>query len=68
VSGKPDFRLQQFVGSAWIHEIEVMVGTSSQDLVQAGTFTVVPDPMGLAPVKRFQSSVSLGAPILPHGN
>jgi beta-glucosidase len=49
-------------------EIEVMVGTSSQDLIQAGTFTVIPDPMGPAPVKRFQGSVSLGAPVLPHGN
>ena len=49
-------------------EIEVMVGTSSQDLIRAGSFTVIPDPMGPAPVKQFQGSVSLGAPVLPRGN
>ena len=39
-------------------EIEVMVGTSSQDLVHAGTFTVIADPSG-PPVKRFEGTVAV---------
>ena len=39
-------------------EIEVMVGTSSQDLVHAGMFTVIADPSG-PPVKRFEGTVAV---------
>jgi beta-glucosidase len=39
--------------------IEVLVGTSSQDLVAAGTFTIVPDPSGAPPVKAFDGSVTV---------
>jgi beta-glucosidase len=39
-------------------EIEVMVGTSSQELVHAGTFTVIADPSG-PPVKRFEGTVAV---------
>jgi hypothetical protein len=39
--------------------IEVLVGTSSQDLHHAGSFTVVADPSGLPPTKRFEGSVTI---------
>jgi len=39
-------------------EIEVMVGTSSQDLVHAGVFTVIADPSRPA-VKRFEGTVDV---------
>ncbi len=41
--------------------IEVLVGTSSQDLFEAGSFTVVADPSGLPPVKRFEGTVDITA-------
>ena len=39
--------------------VEVFVGTSTRDLIPAGTFTVVPDPAGLPVVKVFDGSVSI---------
>jgi beta-glucosidase len=39
--------------------IELLVGTSSRDLLEAGTFTVTPDPSGMPPEKEFQGSVEV---------
>jgi beta-glucosidase len=39
--------------------IEVFVGTSSTDLFEAGSVTVVPDPSGVGPQKAFDGSVTL---------
>ena len=39
--------------------IEVLVGTSSQDLHHAGSFTVVPDPSSLPPTKAFEGKVEV---------
>ena len=41
--------------------IDVLVGTSSRDLLEAGVFTVTPDPSGMAPEKEFQGSVEVEA-------
>jgi beta-glucosidase len=41
--------------------IDVLVGTSSRDLLEAGVFTVTPDPSGMAPEKEFQGSVEVAA-------
>jgi beta-glucosidase len=39
--------------------LEVLVGTSSSDLVEAGSVRIVPDPSGRAPVKDFDGSVTV---------
>jgi hypothetical protein len=39
--------------------IEVLVGTSSRDLVEAGSFTMVPDPSGRAAEKAFHGTVEV---------
>jgi len=39
--------------------IEVLVGTSSQGLLEAGAFTVTPDALGLPPEKVFRGSVEV---------
>jgi len=39
--------------------IEVFVGTSARDLLEAGFFTVVPDPAGRPVVKAFDGSVTV---------
>jgi beta-glucosidase len=39
--------------------IDVFVGTSSVDLVEAGSFTVVPDPSGRPPQKVFDGTVEV---------
>ena len=40
-------------------EVELFVGTSSEELVPAGTVTIVPDPAGRPPVKAFDGTVSV---------
>lgn len=40
-------------------QIEVLVGTSSRDLVDAGTFTMVPDPSGRPAQKTFHGTVEV---------
>lgn len=40
-------------------QIEVLVGTSSRDLVEAGTFTMVPDPSGRPTEKTFHGTVEV---------
>jgi beta-glucosidase len=37
--------------------LEVLVGSSAGDLLEAGSVTIVPDPSGQAPVKAFDGSV-----------
>jgi hypothetical protein len=37
--------------------VELFVGTSSEDLVPAGSVAIVPDPSGQPPVKAFSGSV-----------
>ncbi|MEX1126792.1 MAG: glycoside hydrolase family 3 N-terminal domain-containing protein [Acidimicrobiia bacterium] len=39
--------------------IDVFVGTSSVDLVEAGSFTVIPDPSGRLPMKKFDGTVKV---------
>jgi len=39
--------------------IDVLVGTSSRDLLGAGAFTVTPDALGIPPKKEFQGSVEV---------
>ena len=39
--------------------IDVLVGTSSADLLEAGSFTVVPDPSGRSPQKVFEGTVEV---------
>jgi beta-glucosidase len=39
--------------------IDVFLGTSSVDLVEAGSFTVVPDPSGRPPQKVFDGTVEV---------
>jgi beta-xylosidase len=39
--------------------VEVLVGTSSVDLVEAGTATVVADPTGALPAKAFDGSTTI---------
>jgi len=39
--------------------VDVFVGTSSADLVAAGSVTVVPDPSGAPPEKAFDGSVTI---------
>ncbi len=41
--------------------LEVLVGSSSSDLVEAGSVTIVPDPSGRAPVKAFDGSVTISS-------
>lgn len=41
--------------------IDVFVGTSSVDLVEVGSFTVVPDSSGRLPVKVFEGTVEVSA-------
>ena len=41
--------------------INVFIGTSSVDLVEAGSFTVVPDPSGRLPQKMFDGTVEVSA-------
>ncbi|MGH9213270.1 MAG: glycoside hydrolase family 3 N-terminal domain-containing protein [Acidimicrobiales bacterium] len=40
-------------------EVDVLVGTSSHDLVEAGSVTVVADPVGRVPHKAFDGSVTV---------
>lgn len=40
--------------------VEVLVGSSSRDLVEAGSVEIVADPMGRPPVKAFDGSVRIG--------
>jgi beta-glucosidase len=40
-------------------EVDVLVGRSSRDLLEAGCVAIVPDPSGQPPVKAFDGSVSL---------
>jgi beta-glucosidase len=40
-------------------KIDVYLGTSSVDLLEIGSFTVVPDPSGLPPTKMFEGSVEV---------
>ncbi|HEX9866659.1 MAG TPA: glycoside hydrolase family 3 N-terminal domain-containing protein [Acidimicrobiia bacterium] len=40
-------------------QLEVLVGTSSRDLVEAGSFTMVPDPSGRAAEKTFHGTVEV---------
>jgi len=40
-------------------QIEVLVGTSSRDLVEAGTFTMVPDPSGRPAEKTFHGTIEV---------
>jgi beta-glucosidase len=39
--------------------VELLVGTSSEDLVPAGSVAIVPDPSGQPPVKAFSGSVRM---------
>jgi hypothetical protein len=39
--------------------IDIFVGTSSVDLVEAGSFFVVPDPSGRPPHKVFDGTVEV---------
>jgi beta-glucosidase len=39
--------------------VDVLVGSSSRDLVQAGSVAIVPDPSGQAPAKAFDGSVTI---------
>jgi beta-glucosidase len=39
--------------------VELFAGTSSEDLLPAGSVTIVPDPSGLPPVKAFSGSVRM---------
>jgi beta-glucosidase len=39
--------------------VDVLVGSSSRDLLEAGSITVVPDPSGRAPLKAFDGSVAV---------
>ena len=41
--------------------IDVFIGTSSVDLVEVGSFTVVPDPSGRLPQKMFDGTVEVSA-------
>jgi hypothetical protein len=41
--------------------IDVFLGTSSADLVEAGTFTVVPDPSGRPAQKMFDGTVEVSS-------
>jgi beta-glucosidase len=38
-------------------DLDVLVGSSSRDLLEAGSIAIVPDPSGQAPVKVFDGSV-----------
>ncbi|HET7846488.1 MAG TPA: glycoside hydrolase family 3 N-terminal domain-containing protein [Acidimicrobiia bacterium] len=40
-------------------QIDVLVGTSSVDLVEAGSFSVVPDPSGRPPQKVFDGTIEV---------
>ncbi|HEX6673488.1 MAG TPA: glycoside hydrolase family 3 N-terminal domain-containing protein [Actinomycetes bacterium] len=41
--------------------LEVLVGSSSRDLVEAGSVTIVPDPSGRPPVKAFDGSITISS-------
>jgi beta-glucosidase len=41
--------------------LEVLVGPSSRELVEAGSVTIVPDPSGRPPVKAFDGSVTISS-------
>jgi beta-glucosidase len=44
--------------------IEVFLGTSSVDLMEIGSFTVVPDPSGRPPMKMFEGTVEVSGSLL----
>jgi hypothetical protein len=39
--------------------VDVLIGTSSRELLEAGSVVVVPDPAGRAAVKAFDGSVTV---------